>query len=941
MPNPDSPQPKNQGLTALVAGGASFLGSHLCETLLTQNIQVIAVDNLSRAGQEKIKHLLTNPHFSLLDYDLNTTPIRIEEKKIDYVFHLASVEEKESSEDLSLETLLVNSLGTKHLLDLARVHKAKFLLVSSADIYSGALSSSSLNYYFGRSLKDEKILTHLEAKRYAEALTFEYFKKYSLDARICRIQDVYGPRLNLASGETLNRLVKEGLETNKVTLEGDGLKVLHPTYVSDVVYGLVKAILQENTKGKIFNLISPHKITVLALVNEFKKAFGKKLDLVFTKGEGNLDFPYHTLDLETTLNTLNWRPRVTLIEGLIATYASFGKERLPLSSLTTLTPQPTKTSFKMPTFFRFTWPAKLTTKNYFSRSTLRFTIFLASLTLLLLGVLYPALSFFLSVNSSTDYLNQSLKEIESAQFEKASTLAQKASLGFVRASRDLNNLTWLATMVGSRDKIALWERTIFAFGNLAKAVTLTTLALGPMEELLVNFKNPQPTFATSFEQKLTNQASNLSLAFDKLAGAEATFVELGAKGQKSFLDKEKAELQKSLSLNKERLASLRELYSLLPDLLGFKTSKNYLLLEVEDQTSRSSGGVLKNYLVITLDKGVVKKQVSGEVATLNSQATIKTALPSELKDTLKTDSLVLSESLWEIDLGEGSLALRRFFAATGQPLAGIGVITSAQLSRIMEGNSLTLTTLVEGLKTLNYQDWQSLLTHLKVGLEGKKVAFLGVEEPLKSVLDDKKWSGKVQNEKLLAQKALLKEQSSIPQDVIPDYLLVVTDSFTPNTKIEPTVEYLLEVGTLGLMEGTVTLHYVNTSSREVGGYSRVLVPLGSVLETKEVGEKPVLVEQKSNKTQFGFPLKVKAGEEKQVILKYQIPLQVKDNQQTAYSLLVQKPLGEQALKYQISLLFPPNIQITPNDNLAFSNQKAVTSGETHQDLLIILKAKKT
>ncbi len=946
MPTPDTPQLNSKGLTALVAGGASFLGSHLCETLLSQNIQVLAVDNLSHGNRENIKYLLTNPHFSFLEYDLNAPSSRIsDETKIDYIFHVAGVEEKIGEKDLSLETLLVNSLGTKNLLDLARVHKAKFLLVSSTDIYSGALSSQSLNYYFGTSKKEEKILTHHEAKRYAEALTFEYFKKYNVDARICRIQDVYGPRINLETGETLNQLIYDALTSDKVTIVGDGLKILHPTYISDVVYGLVKAVLHEDTKGKIFNLINPQKITVLALVNEFKNAFAKSFDLHFVKEEGVVDFGYHPLDLDTTIITLGWKPRVPLIEGLIKTAESFKKElipaALPVSSSPLKSPQ---RKFKWPTLILPSFwgkkKIKPTSQKVLNRKNLRFTIFLASLLLLLLGVFYPLLSFFFSLNSGQEALRSALVQIGSADFGKAQVFAHRAASSWERARQDLNNLNWLATILHMRATSSTLDATLFGLESVAQGVTLTSSALNPMEELVTNFKNPQDSFALSFEQSLNSQGIHLSLAQDKFSVAEATFMELDGRGQKSFLNKEKVEVQKSLAQNKELLASLRELYALLPDFLGFKTSKNYLLLEVDDSTSRSSGGVLKNYLLVTLEKGIVKKQAAGGLESLNNQNTTKISVPQELKEVIKKDSLLLSESLWEVGIGEGSLNLRRFFVSQGEPLSGVGVITSTQLSKLLP-EEVKLDTFVEQLKNLNSEKWPPLLTALRVGLEDKKAVFYGVEEPLKSILSEAKWSGEVLNEKLLSQKALLREQTSIPQDVIPDYLFVVSDSFTPNTKVEPKVDYLLEVGTLGLMDSTVTLSYENSSDGEVTGYTRVLVPLGSVLETKEVDGKNILVEQKSNKTQFGFPLKIGSGEKKQVILKYQIPMQIRDAKQTSYSMLLQKPLGVESVKYTINMVFPPNIIISPNNEFTINNQKISTSIELLQDKLFTLKFKKS
>ena len=142
--------------TAIVVGGAGFLGSFVCEQLISQGIRVICVDNLTAGSKENIKGLINNDGFSFLKADVNSTDFSIPgEAKIDIIIHAAGIEEFSVDKELSLETLLVNSLGTRILLELAKVKKAKFVFVSSASLQSGVFSSTSLRYYFGRDAANE------------------------------------------------------------------------------------------------------------------------------------------------------------------------------------------------------------------------------------------------------------------------------------------------------------------------------------------------------------------------------------------------------------------------------------------------------------------------------------------------------------------------------------------------------------------------------------------------------------------------------------------------------------------------------------------------------------------------------------------------------------------------------------------------------------------
>jgi nucleoside-diphosphate-sugar epimerase len=302
--------------TAIVAGGGGFLGAALCDTLLVQNLEVFWIDDSVAGDSPSVFRLKQSPRFHHLESDITKyhfDPLM----KPAYVFHLAGVEEYLSGRKPQLQTLLVNSLGTKNLLELSRLSQAKFLLISSVDIYSGYLSQFDLDTYFGPLRKEAARYSHHEAKRYAEALTFEYHQQFNVDARIVRLADVYGPGMNLDGGGLVTRLFHQASRQEPLSIEGDGLTPVRPTYVSDIIYGLVKAMVSPETKGKIYTLVNPEEVTVLNLAYLIQKACRRESAVVFVEEKSvGKRYVLDRLVLSQTQKDLGWRPKVSLEEGV-------------------------------------------------------------------------------------------------------------------------------------------------------------------------------------------------------------------------------------------------------------------------------------------------------------------------------------------------------------------------------------------------------------------------------------------------------------------------------------------------------------------------------------------------------------------------------------------------------------------------------------------------
>lgn len=931
-------------LTALVAGGASFIGSHLCEALLAQNVRVICVDNFSQSRRENLALLISNPRFTLIEHDLNEQSFSLpEQTPVDYVFHLAGVEEKLGQTDLSLETLLVNSLGTKNLLDLAREKKAKFLLLSSADIYSGGLSSSSLNYYFGRSRKEEKLLSHHEAKRYAEALTFEYYKKYNIDARICRILDGYGPRMNFQDGSDLSKLLHEAMTTNKLTIKGDGLKTLHPTFVADIVYGMIKSVLMADTRGKIFQLISPEKITYLAFAEQLKKALGKSFDLVYEKEDLEVNFPYHTLELHNTVETLNWHPKVSLVDGLIRTQASLHKPAsgsLPPLTPIQLTPKPPQ-EIRLPKISlpRWKWPQwghrdggpkSHLKKVRRGRSGLRMAIFLASLLLLILGVFYPMLSFIFNVYVGTNNFQSSLTKLGGMDLDQAQELALRGENAWQGARTDLDNLSWLLTILHWRGQADSWDQTLSALTKLASATRLTALGIEGLPLLQANFAGKGEATALKITSQLARDQINLALAADRLALAEAELKNLDPAEPPQFFGSKVELLKDQVSVQKQTLTSLRALYPLLLENLGFTGPKTFLINQLNTKVPKFSGGISERYLLVTLINGQITAVGEGEVSAL---------VGSAVRPNNRSTAALAPSLADEVDLPTVAADLKARLLARAQVVDSV-VFTTAAFWQSLNSTlgSSDFETLRTSLPNFQTPQWRQLVAVLSEQLFVKNLAMVSFDPVTQGVLNRYGWDGAVlDEEELLEAKVLAAYPNSTPNALVTDYWqLGWGSSGSQETELAAKVDYQLTISPVGVMEVMAILDFTNNSQVAFSGKGRVLVPMGSSVENSP--SQPLLeVSQKFEKTQITFPLVVAASGSSQLRLQYVIPFQVtKTGGVKTYSIIIQKGLGAPQYPFKAALFLPDYLKFGPLSPLTLDEDTPVLQALVGEDQLLAL-----
>jgi nucleoside-diphosphate-sugar epimerase len=298
----------------LVTGGAGFIGSHLCDFLIDKNYKVICLDNLLTGSKENIEHLLGNPNFEFVEADV-TKLISSSLLDISYIFHLASPASPIDYQNYPEETLLANSMGTLCILELAKKAGAKVLVTSTSEVYGNPLEHPQKETYFGNVNTFGPRSCYDESKRFAEAATYVYLKKYGIDARIIRIFNTYGPRMQKDDGRVVSNFINQCLENAPITIYGVGKQTRSFCYISDMVDGIYKAMFSDNTKGEVFNLGNPDEFTMMELAEKVKNITGSKSEIVYKPLPPD-DPKQRQPDITKAKKVLGWEPKVSLDEGL-------------------------------------------------------------------------------------------------------------------------------------------------------------------------------------------------------------------------------------------------------------------------------------------------------------------------------------------------------------------------------------------------------------------------------------------------------------------------------------------------------------------------------------------------------------------------------------------------------------------------------------------------
>ena len=298
-------------MRVLVTGAAGFIGSHLCESLLARDCDVVGVDNFITGSRDNLEPVAHHPRFDFIEQDV-TGYIRLA-GSLDWVLHFASPASPRDYLELPIQTLKVGALGTHNALGLAKATGARFLLASTSEVYGDPLMHPQREDYWGNVNPIGPRGVYDEAKRFAEAMTMAYHRAHGVDTRIARFFNTHGPRMRLNDGRAIPAFMTQALTGAPLTVFGDGSQTRSFQYISDLVEG-VWLLMARGDSGPV-NIGNPQELTLLELAKRISRLSGARSEIVFRPLPED-DPKVRQPDITRARTLLGWEPRVGLEEGL-------------------------------------------------------------------------------------------------------------------------------------------------------------------------------------------------------------------------------------------------------------------------------------------------------------------------------------------------------------------------------------------------------------------------------------------------------------------------------------------------------------------------------------------------------------------------------------------------------------------------------------------------
>lgn len=304
--------------TAVVTGGAGFLGSHLCERLLAEGHRVVCVDNFLTGSPRNIEHLRDNEAFRFMEHDVSL-PFEVE-GEVDYVLHFASPASPIDYLELPIQTLKVGSLGTHNALGLTKAKGARILLASTSEVYGDPLIHPQPETYWGNVNPVGPRGVYDEAKRFAEAMVMAYHRYHGVETRIVRIFNTYGPRMRPNDGRVVPAFSQQALLGEPLTVFGDGSQTRSFCFVDDLIEGIYRLLLSDRVEPT--NIGNPHEMTILQFAERIKALTGSDSEIIFKPLPVD-DPKIRQPDITQAREHLKWEPTVPLDDGLSKTIDYF------------------------------------------------------------------------------------------------------------------------------------------------------------------------------------------------------------------------------------------------------------------------------------------------------------------------------------------------------------------------------------------------------------------------------------------------------------------------------------------------------------------------------------------------------------------------------------------------------------------------------------------
>lgn len=938
--------------TVLVAGGASFIGRYLCRLLINQNCEVYVIDNLIHGTNIAFEKLIKHDHFHFIKADLNK---KIPDKlpKLDYIFHLAGIDNYFEEQE-NLQLMLVNSAGTKNLLEIAKKNQSKFLLASHPYVYNGQISDKEIATYFGKKQDGQSFYSLAEAKRFSENITVEYFKSYHVNCRITRILDVYGPGMALFSKQPIAYLLNY-FTSNTINIPGNGQRIIYPTYIEDAAYGMLKAMFNQESNGKIYTIASAEPISLLDFSHKINDLCANTLKVSFV-AEILPEFSINKQEITDSQNELNWQPKIALNEGLAKTISWIKKQKLAVKKEIMInkaekkepavTVDIDKKKLNINQKLRFRVLRKIFGKFYliknisFKKAGLIFALFL--FLLMLIFALPLGLLMFYFHKGATD-LNKNNYQQSLVYFNKAKYITTEFRwlnlLSFIQ-----HESVKLTPILDEIDHFLTAEAQI-------KNVSDNYYQL--MQTVFLGERGDQ--------QELINQMKiNINQAYQEisLAESEKQSVDLNwnSKVFKINIPEKYNLLHNNLNNWRQKINYCRDGLAIFKDLISMNEKSKYLILFQDNTEMRPTGGFIKSVGILSLEKGKVLNLEIKDVYSLDSQLKGRIEPPQILSQYLNEKNWYLRDSNWDPSFPYAASQAQWFIArelgietnATiainlsfiKQLLEKFGPIQLADYNEIVSAADFyekliafseinfdqnnedkdflnqILDLLFKRIKNLKQEEMLKLMALIYEGFEEKKLLADFQKSSLNNFFVEKNWNGAIRN------------QQATTSKILTDYLFLVEANLginKVNYYLTRSLHHEVFLFDDGRSLETMNIFYENNSlnSGWPGGdyksYLRVYLPLSSrIISIKQGTNEDDLIEINNDKIKIasehgkkivGFLVEIPVKEKKYFKIIYENSQQLQSSDQgITYVFYWQKQPGFVNDNLILTLNYPKNWQ---------------------------------
>lgn len=304
----------------LITGAAGFIGSHLCDRFIKEGWYVIGIDNFLTGSPENLEHLLLNQNFEFIEQDI-IEGLELE-GQLDLILHFACPASPVDYLNFPIETLMVDSVGTSHVLNLAKEKQARYIFASTSEVYGDPQIHPQPESYWGNVNPVGPRSVYDEAKRFSEALSMGYYREYGVDIRIIRIFNTYGPRMKLQDGRVVPNFIFQALKGIDLTVYGDGSQTRSFCYVDDLIDGIFSVAEKDEIKYRVLNLGNPDEFKIVDFARIIIEKTGSESKIIF-KPLPQDDPQMRKPDIDRAHESLQWSPKISLDEGIKSTIEFF------------------------------------------------------------------------------------------------------------------------------------------------------------------------------------------------------------------------------------------------------------------------------------------------------------------------------------------------------------------------------------------------------------------------------------------------------------------------------------------------------------------------------------------------------------------------------------------------------------------------------------------